>query len=317
MSERKLAGLVEAQQLDAETLWEIFRIADEMQGVDYDPEALKGKIVICDFYEPSARTRFSFESAALRLGAQVIQTENARAFTSAFKGETLEDSMRVISRYGHVIVLRYDKEGGAKRAEKYSRVPVINAGDGPGQHPTQALLDIYTMLKKFPRLEGLNIVLAGDLLNGRTVRSLCYLIAKHFPSNKIFLVSPSLVRMRDDIKDFLSRYQVEWYEADTLDGIIEGADVIYQTRVQVERFKEEKEEGQAILERVQQEAERLYINTEVVGRMKPDAIVMHPLPRKGEIRFRVDQDPRAWYFQQSDNGLPIRMALLKMVLVGY
>lgn len=317
MSEKKLSGLIEAQQLDAETLWEIFRTADEMQGVDYDPEVLKGKIVLSFFYEASTRTRFSFESAAHRLGAKVISTENARAFTSAFKDETLEDTMRVISRYGHVIVLRYDKEGGAKRAEQFARVPVINAGDGPGQHPTQALLDVYTMLKEFGKLEGLNIVLAGDLLNGRTVRSLCYLIAKHFPKNKIFMVSPSLARMRDDIKDFLSRYQVEWHEADTFDGIIEGADVVYQTRVQAERIAKEEKENRALLDKIQQEASHLVINTEVAERMKPGAIIMHPLPRVTEIRYGVDKDPRARYFDQSDNGVAIRMALLKMTLVGF
>jgi len=311
---KKLEGLIEAQQLDAETMWEIFRIADEMQAVDYDP-ILKGKIIQLFFYEASTRTRFSFASAALRLGAEVISTENARAFSSAFKGETLEDTMQVISRYGHMIVLRYDKEGGAKRAQQHATIPVINAGDGPGQHPTQALLDVYTMIQKFGKLEGLNIVLAGDLLNGRTVRSLCYLIAKHFPKNKIWLVSPSLVRMRDDIKEFLTRYQVDWYESDTLDGILEGADVLYQTRVQTERFDEEKE--RSLLERIQQEASHLFINVEMVERMKKDSIILHPLPRKTEIRFRVDNDQRAWYFRQSDNGVAIRMALLKMVLLGY
>lgn len=311
---RKLGSVIEAQQFDLDTLMAIFRIADEMQKVDYDP-ILKGKIVLNFFYEASTRTRFSFESAAKRLGAEVITTENARAFSSAFKGETLEDTMRVISRYGHLIVLRYDKEGGAKRAEQFARIPVINAGDGSGQHPTQALLDVYTTIKKFGKLEGLNILLVGDLFNGRTVRSLCYIIAKHFPNNKIWLVSPSLVRMRDDIKEFLTRYQVEWYETDTLDGIIENADVVYQTRVQTERFDEEKERD--LLEKIQQEASQLFINVEMAERMKKEAIIMHPLPRKTEIRFRVDKDPRAWYFKQSDNGLTIRMALLKMMLLGY
>jgi len=311
---QKLGSIIEAQQLDTETLWEIFRIADEMQKVDYDP-ILKGKIVTVFFYEASTRTRFSFESAAKRLGAEVISTENARAFSSAFKGETLEDTIRVISRYGHVIILRYDKEGGVRRAQQFAQVPIINAGDGAGQHPTQALLDVYTMIKKFGKLEGLNIALVGDLLNGRTVRSLCYLVGKHFPNNRIFLVSPSLVRMRDDIKNFLTRYQVEWHELTTLDDVLEKADVIYQTRVQTERFDEEKERD--LLEKVQQEASQLFINLDMVERMKNDAIIMHPLPRKTEIRFRVDKNHRAWYFQQSDNGLPIRMAILKMMLVGY
>ncbi|MFZ2193004.1 MAG: aspartate carbamoyltransferase [Candidatus Moraniibacteriota bacterium] len=308
---KRLGSIIEAQQFDEETLGDIFRIADEMQEIDYYP-MLTGKIVISLFYEASTRTRFSFESAAKRLGAEVISTENARAFSSAFKGETLEDAVRVVSRYGHLIVLRYDKEGGAKRAQQFARIPIINAGDGPGQHPTQALLDVYTMIKKFGKLEGLNIALVGDLRNGRTVRSLCYLFARHFPKNKIWLVSPGLVQMRDDIKEVLTRYQVEWFETDNMDEILEKVDILYQTRVQTERV-----EDQVLLEKIQREAEQLYLNMEKVERMKKDAIILHPLPRKNEIRFRVDQDPRAWYFKQSDNGVPIRMALLKMMLIGY
>ena len=308
---KKLGSIIEAQQFDEETLWDIFRIADEMQEVDYDP-ILRGKIILSLFYEASTRTRFSFESAAKRLGAEVISTENARAFSSAFKGETLEDTARVVSRYGHLIVLRYDKEGGAIRAQQFSRIPVINAGDGPGQHPTQALLDVYTMIKKFGKLEGLDIALVGDLLNGRTVRSLCYIIARHFPKNRIWLVSPSQARMRNDIKEFLTSHQVKWIETDNLNEILKIADVFYQTRVQTERI-----EDQISLEMIQREAEQIYLNIDNVGEMKEDAIILHPLPRKNEIRFRVDNDPRAWYFEQSDNGVPVRMALLKMMLIGY
>lgn len=308
---KKLDSIIAAQQFDEETLLNIFRIADEMQEVDYDP-ILRGKIILSLFYEASTRTRFSFESAAKRLGAEVISTENARAFSSALKGETLEDTARVVSRYGHLIVLRYDKEGGARRAQQFSRIPVINAGDGPGQHPTQALLDVYTMIKKFGKLEGLDIALVGDLLNGRTVRSLCYIIARHFPKNRIWLVSPSQARMRNDIKEFLTSHQVKWIETDNLSKVLKIADVFYQTRVQTERI-----ENQLLLEIIQREAEQIYLNIDNVGEMKEDAIILHPLPRKNEIRFRVDNDPRAWYFEQSDNGIPIRMAVLKMMLVGY
>jgi aspartate carbamoyltransferase catalytic subunit len=312
---KKLGSVIEAQQFDWKTLKEVFRIAEEMEKTNQKP-VLSGKVVVSLFYESSTRTRMSFEAAAARLGASIISTESARAFSSASKGETLEDTIRVVSGYGDVIILRYDKEGGARRSEKFSCVPIINAGDGTGQHPTQALLDLYTIRKKFGKVEGLTIAMIGDLAHGRTVRSLCYLLAKHaksMPNNKIFFISPAPVRMRDDIKKYLKQKNVQWEERDSLDDVLSVADIFYQTRVQEERFKE----NPRMLKEVQKGAKKLVIDENVVRQMKKRAIIMHPLPRVNEITYAVDADPRAHYFEQAKNGLFVRMALLKMILVGY
>lgn len=309
---KKLSSIVEAQQFNRETIEEIFAYAEVMEKRD-PANVLKGKLMASLFYEPSTRTRLSFEAAMNRLGGNVISTENAREFSSKAKGESLEDSIRVISSYCDVIVLRYHKEEGAKRAQQFSKVPIINAGDGKGQHPTQALLDLYTIRKAFGKINGLSIALVGDLANGRTVRSLCYFIAKHFPDNKIFFISPEFTRMRSDIKEYLTEHNVVWEEADNFSGIIKDVDVIYQTRVQQERFEEDR----ALLERVKRESERLIINEKVLYMMKKDAIIMHPLPRVTEISYSVDNDKRARYFEQAENGLYVRMALLQMILVGY
>jgi aspartate carbamoyltransferase catalytic subunit len=310
---KKLGGVIEAQQFNAETLKTIFRIAEKMERKPVQ-RFLKGKIMASLFYEPSTRTRLSFESAMKRLGGEVVSTENAQQFSSKAKGESLEDSIRVISAYCDVIVLRYHKEGGAERAQRFSRVPVINAGDGKGQHPTQALLDLYTIRKAFGGVNGLTVVMVGDLANGRTVRSLSYFLAKHFPDNRIIFVSPPQTRMGDDIKSYLNEHNVTWSETDDLRATAPVADVIYQTRVQRERFKDD---AQSAYEEVVKEIERFTINAEILDLMKKKAIIMHPLPRVTEISFAVDKDPRARYFQQAENGLFVRMALLKMILAGY
>lgn len=309
---RKLSGVIEAQQFDKETLKSVFLIAGEMEN-HFSGDLLRGKIMISLFYEPSTRTRLSFEAAMKRLGGEVIGTENASEFSSKVKGESLEDSVRVISGYADVIVLRYHKEGGAIRAQKFSTIPIINAGDGVGQHPTQALLDLYTIKKAFGEIEGLKIAMVGDLVNGRTVRSLCYFLAKHYPNNMVYFISPSQTRMRDDIKDYFDKYNLAWEESNDLISVLPEVDVIYQTRVQKERFKD----NPAIYEQVIGESENLIINELALKLMKPNAIIMHPLPRITEISYVVDSDPRAIYFKQAKNGLYIRMALLKMILVGY
>jgi aspartate carbamoyltransferase catalytic subunit len=310
----KLGHIVESQQFDRETLATIFSTADEMSSSFPQYEGiLNNKIMVVLFYEPSTRTRMSFESAMKRLGGQVVGTENAIQFSSRAKGESLEDTATVVSSYGDVIVLRYYKEGGAKRAAQFSGVPVINAGDGTGQHPTQALLDLYTIQKEFEDLRGLKIAMAGDLANGRTVKSLCYLLAKHSPDNEVHFVSPVDVRMSDEIKDFMDKYRLRWYEHSGWGDVINIVDVVYQTRVQKERFKDDP----ITLERVRNEAEALRIDERIMSRMKEKAILLHPLPRDNDIGYGVDRDPRARYFEQSRNGLFVRMALLKMILIGY
>lgn len=311
---KKLASVIDARKFDTETIEEIFRISKEMEEGRFS-SILRRKIMASVFYEASTRTRLSFESAMKRLGGEVIGTENARQFSSKAKGETLEDTMRIISGYSDVIVLRYHKEGGAERAKNFSQVPVINAGDGTGQHPTQALLDLYTIKKKFRKIDGLKIAMSGDLANGRTVRSLCYLLAKHLPNNEIIFVSPALVKMGNDIKEYLSRNNVKWREVigDDFESVLSEADVFYQTRVQSERFNKEK----AILRVVLKEAKKIVIHEKNIEMMKKDAIIMHPLPRLNEISYAVDKNHRSQYFQQAQNGLFVRMALLKMILIGY
>jgi aspartate carbamoyltransferase catalytic subunit len=310
---KKLTGVIESQQFDLETLNDIFSISADMEKLD-SPDLLKGKIMASLFYEPSTRTRLSFEAAMSRLGGAVISTENAQQFSSKAKGESLEDSIRVISGYCDTIVLRYHKEGGATRAQAFSKVPIINAGDGKGQHPTQALLDMYTILKSFKKLNGLTVAMVGDLSNGRTVRSLSYMLGKHYTDNKIIFISPKQTRMGEDVKDYLTAHKVQWEETDDLRAAAPQADVIYQTRVQRERFQDG---DSALYEQVIKEAERFNVNSELLAIMKKDSIIMHPLPRVTEISYAVDKDPRARYFEQAENGLFVRMALLKMILAGY
>jgi aspartate carbamoyltransferase catalytic subunit len=241
-----------------------------------------------------------------RLGGRVISTENAREFSSVSKGETLEDTIRILNGYADIIVMRHNEVGAARRAAAVSRVPVINAGDGAGQHPTQALLDLYTIAKEIGRIEGLHIAMVGDLAQGRTVRSLTYLLSK-YQDVKIYFVAPSLLKMKEDILDHLRERKV-WYAEETeLAKVLPEVDVVYQTRIQKERF------GDRIAD--YEQCRGVYVIDESCLRlMKPDAIIMHPLPRLDEIRMEVDNDPRAAYFRQAQNGLYVRMALLTLVL---
>jgi aspartate carbamoyltransferase catalytic subunit len=257
------------------------------------------------FYEPSTRTRLSFEAAMLRLGGDAIGTDNAREFSSAAKGETLEDTIRIVSGYADVIVLRHNEEGAAKRAAAVSTVPVINAGDGPGQHPTQALLDLYTIRDELSRIDGVRVAMVGDLANGRTVRSLAYLLSK-FKDIKLWFVAPPQVAMRDDLKAHLDEHHVPWVETQDLESVLPEVDVVYMTRIQKERFSD-PEDYNAV--------KGVYrIDKSSLAVMRKYAILLHPLPRVDEIATEVDDDPRAAYFRQARNGLHIRMALLDRLL---
>jgi len=301
----KLKHVIESQQFSREDLDYLFDLANQMEKLSHRETVLKNKILITLFYEPSTRTRLSFESAMIRLGGSVISTENAASFSSAAKGETLEDTIRVLNGYGDVIVIRHYEEGSAKRAAAVSDIPIINAGDGTGQHPTQSLLDIYTIKKELGKIDGISIAMVGDLANGRTVRSLAYLLSK-YNDIKMYFVSPSNVRMREDIKDYLRRHNVFFEESYDLREVAKKVDVIYQTRIQRERFTniEEYEKTKGIY----------IIDNEIMALLPKDSIVMHPLPRVDEIKYEVDRDSRAAYFRQAHNGLYIRMALLSIVL---
>ncbi len=301
----KLKHVIESEQFSREDLDYLFGLADKMKRLSQRETVLKNKILITLFYEPSTRTRLSFEAAMIKLGGSVISTENAASFSSAAKGETLEDTIRVINGYGDVIVIRHPENGAAKKASLISEIPVINAGDGTGQHPTQSLLDLYTINKELGRIDDIRIAMVGDLANGRTTRSLAYLLAK-YNNIRITFVAPPNVRMKDDIKQYLTRHNVEFEETENLDEAVSQVDVVYQTRIQRERFSnmEEYEKTKGIY----------IINKKLLEILPEKAIIMHPLPRVDEISYEVDQDPRSAYFRQAHNGLYIRMALLSIVL---
>jgi aspartate carbamoyltransferase catalytic subunit len=304
----ELKNLVEAQQLSPDILFSLFLDAEDIRKNPWKySNKLKGKVLATLFYEPSTRTRLSFESAMLKLGGNVISTENAKEFSSAIKGESMEDTIRVISGYADAVVIRHYEEGTAKKASLSSRIPVINAGDGKGQHPTQALLDLYTIYRELGRVENLKIAFVGDLASGRTARSLCYLLGK-FNSNTIIFVSPENLKMKEDIKEYLARHNVIFTETGNLEGILPQVDVVYMTRIQKERISAEdyeKAKGKFI------------IDEKNLNLLKPTSIIMHPLPHVEEINlpFEVEQkDKRVAYFRQSENGLFVRMALLNKLL---
>jgi aspartate carbamoyltransferase catalytic subunit len=302
----RLRHVIESQQFSRSLLEELFVRGEEIKREPHRfVGRLTGHVMAALFYEPSTRTRLSFEAAMLRLGGQTMGTDNAREFSSSAKGETLEDTIRIVSGYADIIVLRHNEEGAAKRAAAVSSVPIINAGDGPGQHPTQALLDLYTIRDELNRIDGIRIAMVGDLANGRTVRSLTYLLSK-FKDIKIWFVAPPAVAMRNDLKAHLTEHGVPWVETEDLEAVLPEVDVVYQTRIQKERFTD-PEAYNAI--------KGMYrIDKSVMAQLRKYAIVMHPLPRVDEIAPEVDSDPRAAYFRQARNGLHIRMALLDRLL---
>lgn len=301
----KLQHVYEAQQFTLPKLLELFNLADDMERIvnrggtkDY-----QSKIMASLFYEPSTRTRFSFESAMLRLGGSVISTERAQEFSSVMHGESLEDTVRVVGNYSDVIVLRSNEVGGAKRAAEISSVPVINAGDGKGgQHPTQALLDLYTIHKEVKTIDGVKVAMVGNLADGRTVRSLAYLLGK-FERVKLYFVAPPALQMKQDILDYLARHNC-WFTLESdLKKVLPEVDVLYVTRIEQEILDQHEKINREI-------ASSFFINEEMMKLLRPNGLVLHPLPRLSEIAPAVDIDPRAAYFRQTRNGVLIRMALL-------
>ncbi len=297
--------LVESQQFSPEILYQLFKRADELRSKT--DSCLKGRILATLFYEPSTRTRLSFESAMQKLGGSVISTENAREFSSAIKGESLADTIRIVASYCDCIVIRHYETGAALCASVVSKVPIINAGDGKGQHPTQALLDVYTIFREFGRLDNLKIAMVGDLASGRTVRSLCYLLSK-FSGNKIIFVSPENLKIGEDIKDFLRGKGVEFEEESDLNKVLSFVDVVYMTRIQKERISQEDYE---------KARGKFIINEGNLSLINASSRIMHPLPHCEEILLPVEieeTDKRIAYFRQAENGLYVRMALLDMML---
>jgi len=299
----QLSHVIESQQFTVPLLMELFARARGMERVVARGGSLdyQNRILATLFYQPSTRTRFSFEAAMHRLGGRVLSTAHAHSFSSEIEAEQIEDSIRIIGNYCDVIVVRHHEEGGARRAAQVSPVPVINAGDGNGgQHPTQALLDLYTIYRERP-LNGLSVAIIGELDRGRTARSLAYLLAK-FDRVKIFFVSPPEMQMRPDILGYLDEHGLGYQLESEIDPVIREVDVIYQTRIRPERVPDARS------------LRRYAIDSTVLQRIKPDAMILHPLPRTVELDKTVDNDPRALYFRQAVNGLYVRMALLTMLL---
>jgi aspartate carbamoyltransferase catalytic subunit len=299
----RLRHVVSSEQFDRDMLASLFDRARLLDGVR--DGRLQGRIMASLFYEPSTRTRLSFESAMLRLGGSILGTEAAHTFSSAIKGETLEDTVRMVSAYADVIVLRHDQIGAAARAAAVATVPVINAGDGPGEHPTQALLDLFTIRREVGRIDGVHVAFCGDLRFGRTARSLALLLAQYRDVRFTF-VAPPIVQVGPDIIGRLEERGVPYSLADNLRDIAGSVDVVYQTRVQRERFTEASEFEAA--------RAAFRIDAEFMRALRANAVVMHPLPRVDEIAPEVDSDPRAAYFRQAANGVALRMALLDWLL---
>ncbi len=298
--------IISVKQFSRDDLTYVFEVAHEMREMvlrvgSFD--LLKGKILANLFYEPSTRTSSSFTSAMERLGGSVIPINEVR-YSSVAKGESLPDTVRTLEAYADVVVLRHPQKGAAALAAQYARKPIINAGDGTGEHPTQALLDLFTIVEELGQVDGLTITMLGDLKYGRTVHSLARLLSLY--DVRLNYVSPEILRMPAEIIDELAARGIPQAEHSTLEDVLAETDVLYVTRVQKERF-----EDPAAYETVK----GAYIITpETMRQAKSRMILMHPFPRVGEISMEVDADPRAAYFRQMEYGLYVRMALLAMVL---
>jgi aspartate carbamoyltransferase len=298
--------ILSVKQFGPEDLDYVFEVAHAMREMVERVDTfdlLKGKILANLFYEPSTRTSASFTAAMGRLGGSVVAINEVH-YSSVSKGESLPDTIRTLERYADVIVLRHPEVGAAARAADAASKPVINAGDGIGEHPTQALLDLFTIREELGSPDGLTVTLVGDLRHGRTVHSLARLLANFDVT--LHYVSPETLTMPADVVEEVSADGIPQYEHTSLDGVIADTDVLYVTRVQRERFDDDD-----LYESVK---DVFTITPEVMEGARRDMIVMHPLPRVGEIDPAFDADPRAAYFRQVEYGLYVRMALLAMVL---
>lgn len=299
--------IISISQFDRESLERIYEASSFIekkikQGEELD--ILRGRILASLFFEPSTRTRFSFESAMERLGGSVISTTGV-TFSSMAKGETLSDTIKTIERYADVIVIRHSEKGSAQIAADNSVKPVINAGDGAGEHPTQALLDFYTIKKEKGDISGLKIAMVGDLKYGRTIHSLLMLLSK-YENVEFYLVSPDQLKIPGKYIEILKKQGLAFKETANLEEALSKADVLYMTRIQKERF-EKKDDYEKL-------KDSFILDKKALIKAKKDMTIMHPLPRVTEISLEVDSDPRAVYFDQVENGLYVRMALFALVL---
>lgn len=265
---------------------------------------LEGRIMACLFFEPSTRTRLSFESAMIRLGGSVLGFADVATSSAGGKGETLADTIRTVERYADVIVMRHNLDGSAKLAAEFSRIPVINAGSGSEEHPTQALLDLYSIRKLKGKIDGISISLCGDLKYGRTVHSLGMALSHYKVTVK--LAAPPGLKMKPAIIDEMKRSGLSVIEVGTIEDAVKDADVVYMTRIQKERFPDIRDYDAV--------KGKFNLTLREVNMMREDAIILHPLPRVDEINPEVDKTPQAKYFDQVYNGVITRMALLRLIL---
>ena len=263
---------------------------------------LEGKVIASLFFEPSTRTRLSFDSATVQLGAQLIGFADPKS-TSKMKGETLKDTIKMVEHYADVIVMRHPLEGAARVASEITKKPVINAGDGSNQHPTQTFLDLYTIKKSQKRLSGLKVALVGDLKYGRTVHSLAMALS-HFDV-EMFFISPGELKMPQSICEELKKKNIRFSERDKIEEVLPFVDVLYMTRIQKERFPDPIE-----YKRVK---DMFIIRKAMLSDVKRNLQILHPLPRVNEINEDVDASTYAYYFEQAGNGIPVRQALLALV----
>ena len=297
--------VVSIEDLDNKRIMSLLKRASELLPIakgEKKSDILKGKILSTCFFEPSTRTRLSFESAMQRLGGSCIGFADPSA-TSHLKGETLSDAIRMVSGYSDAVVLRHPREGAAKLASEVSDVPIINGGDGAGQHPTQTLLDLFTIKEEVGKLENLKVGMLGDLRYGRTVHSLSQALDRF--NTKLYFISPESLAMPEYVTDELTG---EWSTHQNLENILSELDVLYVTRIQKERFPDDED-----YKRV---AGAYRINSELLNNAKPNMRILHPLPRVDEISTDIDSTKHAAYFRQAFNGVPVRMALLEQLIRG-
>lgn len=304
-----LRHVLEVDQFDRGDVERILVHATHMREVarQRSGSSLKGRILASLFFEPSTRTRLSFESAMLRLGGEVLSSEMASQTSSTVKGETIRDTVRIVESYADVIAIRHPLHGAADDAASVASVPIINAGDGAHEHPTQALLDIFTIQDELGRIDDFTIGLVGDLRYGRAPRSLAKLLTR-VNNCRIILVSPPGIEMSADVLKSLDDAGVDYETAEDLGPVMSRLNVVYMTRVQKERFPSEDAYNEV--------AGRYVLSPDLMALLPADGVVMHPLPRVNEIHPDVDADRRSAYFRQARNGVYIRMALLDMLLNG-
>lgn len=297
-------NLISIRDFSKEEIIHVLDVAKEFEK-DRERDFLSGKVIACLFFEPSTRTRLSFEAAINRLGARVIGFPDDKN-TSVSKGETLEDTIRIVSGYADMIVMRHPVEGAADIAAKVSSVPVVNAGDGANQHPTQTLLDMYAILHTQGRLENLDINMVGDLRYGRTVHSLSVAMSEFNPN--FTFISPEELKMPKKYLEMLDEKGIKYSEASSLQDNLNNCDILYMTRVQQERFpvKEDYDKVKDVYK----------LTASMLDKVRPGMKILHPLPRVTEIATDVDETPFAYYFQQAQNGMFVRMAVISYLL-GY